>query len=143
MFMTNSLNPICLLRPSFIMTHLIVCFLSDKLYASPAFVRNISHDNSSSCMIHIKARCFGSRPPHIPVATTVTLARIASPSSLEKHLQNEIIRSVRLYFGINKCLVKKGDIITIPIDVVYGFAADDIVHDLDVAGDIDDDMRVV
>lgn len=39
--------------------------------------------------------------------------------------------------------MKKGDIITIPINVVYGFAADDIVHDLDVAGDIDDDMRVV
>lgn len=54
--------------------------------------------------------------PTIPTATSITIARVASPFSTDKKYQPLFLRGLKEYFAERKRLVKMGDIIGIPID---------------------------
>ena len=119
----------------------MVCAYRDELYVSSAFVRSCSVANMDGCLLYINAQYFGSRCPPIPVATSITVARIASPVSLDKHAQNAILDSARLYFEVEKRLLKKGDIIYVPFYPNYGLLSDDIHDNLSVSDDIDNHLE--
>ena len=108
---------------------------------SSAFVRSCSAANMDDCLLYIDARYFGSRCPPVPIATSITVARIASPVSLDKHAQNAILDSVRLYFDLEKRLLKKGDVISVPFYPNYGLVSDDIHDNLSVSDDIDNHLE--
>nr|AXF50743.1 AAA protein [Inonotus obliquus] len=87
-----------------------------SVYGSPQLlynsgVKRMQGDNTLS----IHASPFGSGPPPIPVARSVTLARVASPLSQDKAYYTTMLRSLRRKLEDTKCLVKKGDIVTVDI----------------------------
>lgn len=69
--------------------------------------------------ISLRASPFGSRQPVIPTARTVTVARVASPISLDRTYQYLFLRSLKSYFGVKKRLVKRGDLIAIGVDTDF------------------------
>ena len=59
---------------------------------------------------------FGSRRPTIPVAKTVTIARVASAFSTNRAYQLLFLQALQGYFKQSTRLVKQGDIIAVGID---------------------------
>lgn len=51
-----------------------------------------------------------------PVAQAVTIARIASPASMDKALQSAFLESLKLWFEAKERIVCKGDVIAICLD---------------------------
>ncbi|KAH7921477.1 AAA-domain-containing protein [Leucogyrophana mollusca] len=81
---------------------------------SPLLLFNIC--SSTSCQVSISRTPFDGRRPPIPVATSVTVARIASPFSTERSYEPSFLRSLRLYFTSTTRLVKRGDVVAVRID---------------------------
>lgn len=52
----------------------------------------------------------------IPTARAVTIARVASPVSVDRAYQPSFLRSLKLYFSDSKRLVKHGDLIAVSIN---------------------------
>ncbi|KAJ6611778.1 P-loop containing nucleoside triphosphate hydrolase protein [Mycena sp. CBHHK59/15] len=67
-------------------------------------------------LLHKYALPFGSGRPAIPIAKAVTIARIASPISIDRTYQQSFLRSLKGYFNNRKRLVKQGDLIAVGID---------------------------
>jgi hypothetical protein len=88
--------------------------------ASPTLLFNIndgvpSH-NSTLCL---RPSLFGSRPPTIPTARSVTIARVASPLSTDRNYQLLLLSALKRHFdGVAgaRRLVKQGDVISIDVD---------------------------
>ncbi|KAJ7470448.1 P-loop containing nucleoside triphosphate hydrolase protein [Mycena latifolia] len=59
---------------------------------------------------------FGSGKPVIPTAKAVTIARVASPVSVDRAYQPSFLRSLKSYFNDSKRLVKQGDLIAVGIN---------------------------
>jgi peroxin-6 len=59
---------------------------------------------------------FGSHRPIIPTATSVSLARVASPFSTGRVYQPLFLRALKTHFETSKRLVKKGDMIAVGIN---------------------------
>lgn len=60
-----------------------------------------------------------SKPPPIPIAISVTLERIASPTSTSKLLQKEVVSRLRSHFerqGAGRRVLKVGDVIGVGVD---------------------------
>lgn len=64
----------------------------------------------------IKPSPFGSLNPAIPIARSITIARVASPLSINRQYQNLFITSLKSYFDTSRRLVKQGDLIAVTID---------------------------
>ena len=89
---------------------------------SPLLLHNILSDGGefgpqTPSSIYIRPSHFGSDNPPIPVARSVTIARVASPNSINRQCQSLFLQSLRRYFGAGKRLVKQNDIIAVSIDV--------------------------
>jgi peroxin-6 len=69
---------------------------------------------------------FGSGRPVIPTARAVTIARIASPISVDRTYQPCFLRALKSYFHDSKRLVKQGDLIAVGIDT--DLAVDESEH---------------
>ncbi|THH06073.1 hypothetical protein EW145_g4336 [Phellinidium pouzarii] len=91
---------------------------------------------------HCYGHPFGAEPPFVPTAKSLTLSRIASPLSLDKNYQSAMLWSVKLYFETARRLVKKGDIIAIPLHMKYGLVVDENIGDLDAMNDIDNRLEM-
>jgi peroxin-6 len=63
----------------------------------------------------LKPSPFGDNTPPIPVARTVTVARVASPISVDRTYQPLCLRALKDYFESKKRLVKQGDLIAVAI----------------------------
>ncbi|KIJ27843.1 hypothetical protein M422DRAFT_235875 [Sphaerobolus stellatus SS14] len=87
--------------------------------ASPILLANIqpSQRPSNPLTISIRPSVFGSRSPTIPVARSVAVARVASPYSNDKTYQPFFLNALKDYFEGKKRLVKKGDLIAVPLEI--------------------------
>ena len=88
---------------------------------SPLLLHNILSDGGefgpqAPSSIYIRPSPFGSANPPIPVARSVTIARVASPNSINRQYQSLFLHSLRRYFDAGKRLVKQNDIIAVSID---------------------------
>jgi peroxin-6 len=96
---------------------------SDRLHRGmlaccPVLLYNIANECCplSPPAIILHPSLFGSRPPAIPMARTLIVARVASPFSVDRAYQPLFLRALRIYFEGMKRIVKKGDMIAIRID---------------------------
>ncbi|KAF8738589.1 hypothetical protein AX14_010893 [Amanita brunnescens Koide BX004] len=60
-------------------------------------------------------RLGGPEPP-VPIAHSITVARIASPSTVNKAYQHIFLQSLKKYFEFRTRLIRYGDIIAVPLD---------------------------
>ena len=89
---------------------------------SPLLLHNILSDKGefdpqAPSNIYIRPSPFGSASPPIPVARSVTIARVASPNAINRQYQSLFLHSLRRYFDAGKRLVKQNDIIAVSIDI--------------------------
>ena len=111
-------------------------------YFSPQLLHNVNPTGafdrkSDVCM---RPSPFGSRRPTIPVAKTVTIARVASAFSTVRAYQPLFLDALQRYFKRSTCLVKQGDIIAVGINTddllrqpsgLDEDGADEVVEDVD------------
>jgi len=88
---------------------------------SPLLMHNTLADEAEAfsqtpSAIHIRPSPFGSSDPAIPTARSITLARIASPISINRQYQQLCIDALKTYFNSGKKLMKQGDLLALPID---------------------------
>jgi peroxin-6 len=88
---------------------------------SPLLMHNTLADEAEAfCQtppaVHIRPSPFGSSNPTIPTARSITLARIASPISINRQYQQLYIDALKTCFGSGKKLMKQGDLLALPID---------------------------
>ena len=67
--------------------------------------------------IRLRSSPFGSRRPAIPTAKSLTIARIASPFSMDRAYQTAIFRALERYFKETIRLVKQGDIVALKVEL--------------------------
>jgi peroxin-6 len=84
------------------------------LTASPLFLHNLAGD---SAPVVIRPSPFGSRPPSLPTANSVTVARVASPHSSDRAYQALFLHALKKYFETSMRLVKMGDLIAVGIRI--------------------------
>ncbi|PPQ98809.1 hypothetical protein CVT24_003363, partial [Panaeolus cyanescens] len=89
-------------------------------FGSPTMVYNIVNEahffSYTPLQVIVAASPFGSQNPTIPVARSVTLARVASPNSTNKVYQSAFTDSLKEYFDGKNRLMKLGDIFAVSID---------------------------
>lgn len=87
---------------------------------SPLLLYNICSDSFGlfevTTLITLRPSPFGSRQPAIPIARTVTIARVASPVAVDRAYQALFLRSLKSFFDSAKRLVKNGDVIAVSLD---------------------------
>jgi peroxin-6 len=81
---------------------------------SPLLLHNI-HPMPRS-QISVQASPFGSNQPVIPIARNVTIARVASPISVDRTYQPMFLRFLKAHVASMRRLVKQGDLIAISLD---------------------------
>lgn len=59
---------------------------------------------------------FGSKQPTVPVAKSVTIARVTAPISVDRTYQSAFLGSLKAYFSNTKRLVKQGDLIGVGLN---------------------------
>ncbi|KAJ3861388.1 AAA-domain-containing protein [Lentinula novae-zelandiae] len=87
---------------------------SYQTHGSPVLLHNLIQETLSSISLHPSP--FGSREPSIPIAHSVTVARVASPLSINKAYQNSFLGALKTHFTLGKRLIKQGDIVAVGID---------------------------
>ena len=88
---------------------------------SPLLIHNILSDGGDfgpqgSSSIYIRPSPFGSANLLLPIARSVTIARVASPNSVNREYQSLFLHSLRGYFDAGKRLVKPNDLIAVSIN---------------------------
>ncbi|ETW85568.1 AAA ATPase [Heterobasidion irregulare TC 32-1] len=84
------------------------------IVCSPILLRNVFSDISpSSPRIHLQATPGGRLQPLIPVAKSITIARIASRVSISRVYQQQVLHALKRYFDGTKRLVKRGDLLAL------------------------------
>jgi peroxin-6 len=109
---------------------------------SPLLLHNILSDGGefgprAPSSIYIRPSPFGANPS-IPVARSVTIARVASPNSINRQYQSLFLHSLRRYFDAGKRLVKQNDIIAVSIDIDSSRWLEGIDDDGDHRADLTD-----
>lgn len=110
---------------------------------SPLLLHNILSNGGgfgpqAPSSIYIRPSPFGSANPPIPVARSVTIARVASPNSINRQYQSLFLRSLRSYFDAGKRLVKRNDIIAVSIDIDSSRWLEEVNDDDDQWADLTD-----
>lgn len=82
---------------------------------SPTLVHNVVSPALPPHSLALRPSPFGSHHPAVPVASSATIARIASPHASDRSFQPLFLRALKTYFQGRKRLVKKGDIMAVPI----------------------------
>ncbi|KAF9052790.1 AAA-domain-containing protein [Panaeolus papilionaceus] len=87
---------------------------------SPTMVYNIVNESQFFSLhplqVTIAASPFGSQNPTIPIARSITVARVASPISTNKSYLSTFTESLKEHFLRGNKLVKLGDIFAVAID---------------------------
>jgi peroxin-6 len=110
---------------------------------SPLLLHNIISEEGefglqAPSSIYIRPSLFGSANPPIPVARSVTIARVASPNSINRRYQSLFLHSLRRYFDAGKRLVKQNDIIAVSMDIDSSRWLEGIGDDVDHRADLAD-----
>ena len=87
---------------------------------SPLLLHNIVGDETDlqsveRTTLSICSSPFGSKSPAIPVARAATIARVASPLTINRQYQSLFTNGLKKYFDCGKKLMKQGDLFAIPI----------------------------
>ncbi|KAJ6500326.1 AAA-domain-containing protein [Mycena sanguinolenta] len=92
--------------------------------ASPMLLHNICSVSAPppARTLSLHSSPFGSGQPAIPTARAVTIARVASPISVDRAYQPAFLGSLKAYFNDSKRLVKQGDLIAVGVDTDTNFA---------------------
>ncbi|KZT28626.1 AAA-domain-containing protein [Neolentinus lepideus HHB14362 ss-1] len=85
---------------------------------SPILLRNILRESVHwrSANLRIRLAPLGYARPVIPVADEVTIARVASPITVQRAFQPLVLRSLKDYFVDNARLVREGDVIATAVN---------------------------
>ncbi|KAI0781289.1 AAA-domain-containing protein [Trametes elegans] len=88
------------------------------VYLSPQLLHNLHPSTALELKpeVSIRPSPFGSRRPTIPVAKTVTIARVASAFSTDRTYQPLFLQALQGYFKDTTRLVKQGDVIAVGIN---------------------------
>jgi peroxin-6 len=83
--------------------------------ASPVLLHNLGALNSREKTLRVRIRAVpaSTGPPMIPVATSVTLARVTSPLSTLRKYDDALSRALRDELKNGRLLVQQGDLIAI------------------------------
>ena len=84
--------------------------------ASPLLVRNVTRSFGRLPLLALYPSPYGSARPTAPVAQTVTVARLASPTSVDRSFQVAYMRNLHAYFQQRARLMKQGDLLSVPVD---------------------------
>jgi peroxin-6 len=71
---------------------------------------------------------FGHQTPPVPMAGSITLARIASPVSVQKKYQPLVLWALRRHLHESKQLLKEGDMLAIPLNSSLGTLLDGVTE---------------
>ncbi|KIK59642.1 hypothetical protein GYMLUDRAFT_226408 [Collybiopsis luxurians FD-317 M1] len=93
-------------------------------HGDPVLLHNLVRENRLSPSISLHPSSFGSREPPIPIARSITVARIASPVSINKVYQKSFLDALRLHF-YRRRLIKQGDLVAVAIDTDSTMRRDD------------------
>ena len=110
---------------------------------SPLLLHNILSDGGElgpqiPSSIYIRSSPFGFANPPIPVARSVTIARVASPISINRQYQSLFLYSLRRYFDAGKRLLKQNDVIAVSIDINHSRWLEGVGDDGDLRLDLID-----
>ncbi|CAA7270162.1 unnamed protein product [Cyclocybe aegerita] len=92
-----------------------------SMAGSPLLLRNMFGDESDELinkhpLVHIRPSPFGSLDPPIPTARSITIARVASPISINRQYERLFLDSLKAYFDSGKRLMKQGDLFAVSLD---------------------------
>ncbi|KAH8108214.1 AAA-domain-containing protein [Cristinia sonorae] len=92
-----------------------------RVWASPTLLHNITKGifnpaPAQTAQLGFRPSPFGSRRPAIPVARRITVARVASPATIDRTTEPIFLRALKAYFDHAIRLVKEGDVIALAID---------------------------
>ncbi|TFK42849.1 P-loop containing nucleoside triphosphate hydrolase protein [Crucibulum laeve] len=110
----------------------------------PTLLHNISPEWSEPLAYDTKRLClypspFGPREPVIPTARSITIARIATPLSINRTYQHLFLNCLKTYFNKAKRLVKKGDIVCLSLDTDESRFSEIVT----LAGDLSQDINII
>jgi len=83
-------------------------------------------NHSGASRAGVQQSPFGHQTPSIPVARSITLARIASPVSVQKKYQSLALWALRRHFQESRRLLKEGDMVAVPLSGSLGTLFDGI-----------------
>ncbi|CDO74862.1 hypothetical protein BN946_scf185004.g12 [Trametes cinnabarina] len=88
------------------------------LFLSPQLLHNLHSQTNPGhrAEVCIRPSPFGSGRPTIPIAKTVTIARVASAFSTDRTYLPLFLQALQSYFKYTTRLVKQGDVIAVGID---------------------------
>lgn len=91
---------------------------SGRVAASPTLLYNVCGDTwpPYSSLVKIYPSPFGSGPPVVPTARAVTVARIASPVSVDRTYERAFLQALKDHFVGRNTLLKAGDIISVAVN---------------------------
>jgi peroxin-6 len=102
---------------------------ANPILMSPSLLRSLFAQPIQSTEVTLQPTTFGARRPTLPVAKTMTIARISTTEGSDKRYERSWVQGLRRYFerksaesrlglgqeGEEGMMVKRGDIIAIPI----------------------------
>ncbi|GAA5840290.1 hypothetical protein JCM11251_006686 [Rhodosporidiobolus azoricus] len=95
---------------------------SPSLYLPPPLLLNLlgpasfSSAPTPSILLHSAPSVSPTLPPPLPTASSLTLARLASPHSVNKLYQPLFLDGLKEYFSSRRRVVKRGDVIAVAIE---------------------------
>ncbi|KAE9389752.1 AAA-domain-containing protein [Gymnopus androsaceus JB14] len=93
-------------------------------HGSPLLLHNLIRENRLS-LLSLHPSPFGSREPAVPIAHSITIARVASPLSINKQYQTSFLDALKTHFSLRRRLVKQGDLVAVGIDTDSTMRDDD------------------
>jgi hypothetical protein len=95
--------------------HIISMYFRGVVACSPLLQHNFL-PGCSKLSLSVHSSPFSSGPLPVPTARTLSIARVASPFSIDKTYQALFLRALKEHFEGTRRLVKKGDMIAVGID---------------------------
>lgn len=114
------------------------------IYASPSLRYGIVEDLIGA-RVRIYPTPFGSGHPAVPIARTVTIARLATALSVDRTYQSLFLHKLHDHFCERSRFMKQGDLIAVPIDTddLQWTSQSDESHDASTGTDTADIQRSV
>ncbi|KAL0574330.1 peroxisomal assembly protein [Marasmius crinis-equi] len=90
---------------------------TEVVKGSPTLLRNLNSEHTSEpARISLRPSPFGSGDPTIPTAVSITIARVASPISINRSYQSLFLDALKSHFQGKRRLVQQGDLIAVGVD---------------------------
>lgn len=115
----------------------------------PRIYRSLADSDTTSLQVVVIPTPFGARQPTLPTAKTITLARVATTEGADKRYERSWLKGIKASFvddqttAGSSSLVKRGDLIAIPIAIGRILVDDDEEADESSDSGADSDSAVV